>query len=519
MSKPPAPEGHHIIRNISPLKTDHLFIQRSLPIGNKYQMKNFLIALAMLFPLATSAPAQIPFPQSWAVMSVHRNPSGFCPQGTTFADGCSGAVAAELPYPTEFSSYAVRPPWNVAGVDYPAGLPVGLTLLDPTTAALPTGCVFTSASHKVTCSTAGVTISGYDFSLHNGTQFVCAANNLTLKNSQVTVGTNQGSLGEIIVATAACSNFTMTNNDVNGNSIAVTAQQGVTVDFINNGGGTFTSKYNRYHLSGGDMIDFGSSHSIVTNFLYNIFDEIGVNTAHSDAIQFCSQVVGSGSEWAFNNVYTSVPTGNGNGIFVTLSECPGMTMASLDISNNVVISTAGCGASGCNWLIGFYDDDSATSQNVSIRHTYGDPTGVDMFTGSPWFGTGATGADLAHPSLLYGLTNMVTNAIIPVPSQSAPQGDGYYVYPDTTGYVPALNDIFSISASPATGTVSAGSVITFTVNLAVVPWTVSGTPTLTLSSGGHATYASGSGSNTLVFSYTVGSSDSATNLQITAINP
>lgn len=459
------------------------------------------------------------FPFTSVLSTVPHVATASCPQGTVFNDGCTGAVAAEKPYPNEFSTYATRPPWNVAGVDYPAGLPTGLTLLDPTTATLPSGCVYASASHKVTCSTAGVTISGYDFSLHNGTQFVCAANNLTVKNSQITVGTNQGALGEIITATAACSNLTMVNNDINGNSIAVTAQQGVTVDFVQNGGGTYNFKYNRFHLSGGDMIDFGSTHSIVTNFLYNIFDEIGVNTAHSDAIQFCSQVVGSGSEWAFNNVYTSVPTGNGNGIFVTLSECPGMTMASLDITNNVVISTSGCGASGCNWLIGFYDDDSATSQNVSIRHTYGDPTGVDAFTGSPWFGTGATGADLAHPSLLYGLTNMVNNTIIPVPSSSAPQGDGYYVYPDTTGYTPSLNDIFTVAASPSSGNLTNGQVITFTLNLAVVPWTVAGTPTLTLSSGGTASYSSGSGTSTLTFSYTVGPSDTATNLSITAINP
>ena len=49
-------------------------------------------------------------------------------------------------------------------------------------------------------------------------------------------------------------------------------------------------------------------------------------------------------------------------------------------------------------------------------------------------------------------------------------------------------------------------------------WTVTGTPTLSLNSGGTATYTSGSGTNSLVFTYTVGAGESAANLAITSIN-
>ena len=62
--------------------------------------------------------------------------------------------------------------------------------------------------------------------------------------------------------------------------------------------------------------------------------------------------------------------------------------------------------------------------------------------------------------------------------------------------------------------------VTLTVNTseAVTVNTAGGTPTLSLSSGGTATYASGSGTTSLVFAYTVGATDSTSDLTVTALN-
>ena len=65
------------------------------------------------------------------------------------------------------------------------------------------------------------------------------------------------------------------------------------------------------------------------------------------------------------------------------------------------------------------------------------------------------------------------------------------------------------------GILNAGKVVAFTVNTTEAI-TVSGTPTLTLSNGATASYASGSGTNALVFNYTVGSSD--TNVSDLSVN-
>jgi hypothetical protein len=68
-----------------------------------------------------------------------------------------------------------------------------------------------------------------------------------------------------------------------------------------------------------------------------------------------------------------------------------------------------------------------------------------------------------------------------------------------------------------TGNLGAGSVVTLTLNMSEAV-NVAGTPTLTLNDGGTATYTSGSGTNALTFSYTVGAGQNMADLAVTAVN-
>ncbi len=77
--------------------------------------------------------------------------------------------------------------------------------------------------------------------------------------------------------------------------------------------------------------------------------------------------------------------------------------------------------------------------------------------------------------------------------------------------------VISIVASPSTGDKNTGAVITLTVTMSRNV-TVTGTPALTLNDGGVATYQSGSGSNTLVFTYTVANAQNAAALAVTGNN-
>ena len=60
--------------------------------------------------------------------------------------------------------------------------------------------------------------------------------------------------------------------------------------------------------------------------------------------------------------------------------------------------------------------------------------------------------------------------------------------------------------------------MTLTVNLSEAVTIAGGTPTLTLNDGGTATYAGGSGSNALTFSYTVAAGQNTADLVVTAVN-
>ena len=75
----------------------------------------------------------------------------------------------------------------------------------------------------------------------------------------------------------------------------------------------------------------------------------------------------------------------------------------------------------------------------------------------------------------------------------------------------------SLAVSPATGDLDAGNTVTLTLDFSEAVTVKGGTPTLTLNDGGTATYASGSGTGALVFSYTVASGQNASALAATAV--
>ena len=423
--------------------------------------------------------------------------------GSGYVDGASGAPAGTPPLPAILSSYAVRPPWEVAGVDYAVGVPSGTTLKDPSTIAM-AGVSVNTTNHTITVTGNNVTLNGYNFGMANGYEVIVQGVNDTIENSEFVVGPNQGSHGTVLNVTASASNFSLLDNEINGNNVAVTPEVGSTISIASSG--TLTIQYNYLHNSGGDMIDLNASNAAQVDLIqYNLFANIGVNTAHADTIQWYNTTTGAGSDIGFNTVYQNVnQPGPGNGALVPLAEGPNATMTGLTVNNDTIVQTA-ADVTG-NFSTGFYADSGGVASNIVIHDLYIDPTGPLGYTGSPWFPTGYYGINLAHPMALSNVINMVTGAQIPVPSSSSKTAQGYYTYADASGYSPALSDVYSVTASQTSGTLTPGSTISFTVNLDE-NFTVTGTPTLSLNDGGTATYSGGSGSNALTFSYTVASTD------------
>ena len=264
------------------------------------------------------------------------------------------------------------------------------------------------------------------------------------------------------------------------------------------------------------MVDFNQSAAPeIDNIQYNLFANIGVNTAHADTLQWTNAQVSSGVV-GFNTVYQNVPQpGPGNGGLTLTSWGPTATMTNMLVTNDTIIQTA---AGSSNFTTGIYDGDGGTASNVVFHDLYIDPTGSLNYTGTWILPTGYVGDTLANPTAISNVIDMVSGTVETVPTETNKSSQGYYVSPDAAGYSPSLSDVYSITPSKATGTLTQGNTVTFTV-ATDENFTVTGTPTLTLNDGGTATYSGGSGTSTLTFTYTVGASNTAVAaLAVTAVN-
>ncbi|MFL5253107.1 MAG: Ig-like domain-containing protein [Rhodopila sp.] len=434
---------------------------------------------------------------------------------TAYTDGASGAPAGAPIRPTILNGYAVRAPWKVAGVDYAVGVPSGTPLKDPSLISM-AGVSVNKTAHTVTVTGNNVVLSGYDFSLGGGWEVIVQGTADTVRNSNFVVGPNQGSMGTVLNVTKSAANFSFLYNNVNGANVPVTAQMGTTISIASSG--MLTMRYNYLHNSGGDMVDLNASASPRTDIIqYNLFENIGVNTGHADTIQWYNTHTAAGSNVGFNTVYQNVnQPGAGNGALVPTAEGPQAVIDGLTVNNDTIIQTAA--VKNANFSTGFYAAGGGTASNIVIHDLFIDPTGVMGYTGSPWFPTGYYGDNLAHPMVMSNVTNMVTGAQVPVPNSSSRTSQGYYTYADASGYAPTQSDVYGVTASPASGTLVPGKTIIFTVRLDEA-FTVTGAPTLSLNDGGTAVYTSGSGTNALVFTYKVSSTDTAVStLRVAKVN-
>ena len=150
--------------------------------------------------------------------------------------------------------------------------------------------------------------------------------------------------------------------------------------------------------------------------------------------------------------------------------------------------------------------------------TYSSGSGSTTLVFSHTVQAGQNVADLAVTSLaLNGATVKDTAGNLANMAAATGNNPAGTLRIDTT--VPTVASI-ATSGSGLTaggGTVGAGATVTFTVAMSEAV-SVTGTPSLSLSSGGKATYTGGSGSGSLVFTHTVAAGQSAADLTVTAFN-
>ncbi|HXW72823.1 MAG TPA: hypothetical protein VEK34_15595 [Methylocella sp.] len=264
-------------------------------------------------PTATPAPTPTPTPGPVA--------SGTCPQGTTyvsFGDGCQNAVAGSYVQHTNFftgytpfGTYPTRPPWNVAGVDYPVG---SYGTASPPGAGNPLpSCV--SGNGPTYTVTAPCTIQNFNFSVNTpatGTCFVVQGSGLvTFNNVIFQSGTSSW-----------CSQY--------AGFIAMTQSASVIVQhstFLSNytchcnglitmsGSGTLMTQYNYYYHVDGRVVNVNAGATGGITNQYNYMEGMGNGNEHGEVVEINSNT----GTWTYSelwNTYYLTPESQADTTFI-----------------------------------------------------------------------------------------------------------------------------------------------------------------------------------------------------------
>jgi parallel beta-helix repeat protein len=224
----------------------------------------------------------------------------------------------------------VRPPWQVAGVDYHVGVPTGMALQAPTAADLPAGVSISGQTIIVDAS--NVTLSGYDFSgnggygiyIDSGVSGTTIADNLFVDSSS--------SAPPAVVVGAGASNTTVENNTINGGGAGGNAGYGET---IYNEGSGLTVEYNDIEnvpqhfvtTSGGPLVDE-----------FNLMENGAMAPgAHLNFLQYTGSESDPSSVIAYNTLVQSETDGGAGEGFQTYNNGSG-AITNAVISNNTMVS-------------------------------------------------------------------------------------------------------------------------------------------------------------------------------------
>jgi hypothetical protein len=285
---------------------------------------------------------------------------------TFYADGALSAPTGTAPLPTLFSAtYTIRPPWKVAGVDYPVGLPSGTTLSNPTTAGLPTGCTYSSSAHTVNCVTAGVTVSGYDFSVGNGVGLVIQAANIIVQNNNFKMGTNAA-----VPINVAASNPTIQYNTIDESGVEDVNTFGGVI-YVSSGSATgMTIEYNYLKNACCDFVD---SESGTTINKYNLATYDGETAGtHPDFNQFNPTSNNTTMQCAFNTWINTIPPSQVGSQGTTIGDNADPVVGTNSFDNNTLIAS-GSSQSASYW-IRVYQPAVQAGATVSAQNNYADVT-------------------------------------------------------------------------------------------------------------------------------------------------
>jgi hypothetical protein len=322
--------------------------------------------------------------------------------GAALAQPLPPAGAANAP--NLLSSYTNRPNWAVAGVDYHVGVPAGVALQDPTSAALPAGCAY--ASGTVTCNGSNIQLSGYDFAAH-GTQLVLNGGGTISGNSFAMTGCQDPLVNINGTQSVAFSANTVTGNGGQCSNLPL----GTLVNAKLAAGTKLTAQYNAFSNVPQDVLDVrgpdSGSASLVDN--NNFINQQGF-TGHPDGLQVNGGNLSS-ADVSGNTYYTSQNTVAGTQPLHVEAQL-GSSIGSTTVNNNVILTPGSCNGgsgypNGCvaNFDIACKNDPgwSDSNTNFTANGNYIDSSGAIGATSNAYGCQNASfGAQAANVNMTAG---------------------------------------------------------------------------------------------------------------------
>src|SRR6266404_4209622 len=259
-------------------------------------------------------------------------------------DGSANASVGSVQHASLLNGYAVRPSWEVAGVDYAVG-PNSTPLKDPATISM-AGVSVDTSSRTVTISGNNVTLDGYDFSLHGGYQLVVDGANDTISNSYFMAGSNPG--GIQICGSASSSNLTIEYCTMDGTNTGALPSL---VQF--RGSGAITLEYNSFKNFSNHVLELAQangspSYSVV--YKYNLIEQ-GATSAgeHLNFLQFGGGTATS-VDVEFNTTYQTPQVSGGEG-FQFYNNTDGGVIQNSVMAYNTMIATGGPTGSAMSYML------------------------------------------------------------------------------------------------------------------------------------------------------------------------
>ena len=341
----------------------------------------------------------------------------------SYIDGTLGAptIAAGAQYPSMLSVYTTRPPWNVAGVDYPVGIPdSSKPLINPVTSP-PAHCTISGTT--LTVNADNVYLNGYDFSVSGGINIVCAHNNFDVINCNF-AGANYKTLtnGVINFSGQYC-NIRYCN--INGGFTTPGAASAPTALLYFSGNNQQISIQYCY-LSGcaSTVIMLGNASPL--NCQYNFFDNVQIASAKSMAYVKWNS---GGAEilrvlWQFNTTrQTLVGIGSGVGTTFVDTNAFNAEFFNLVVQYNTSIAPGGTPGQTMNYIFKGNPSPNKIGSTSLVGFNYADPSGTfGMYQPGTWTSPGNLTITGASVNMVTGATVIPDNAfyVSPVGSDSNP---------------------------------------------------------------------------------------------------